>query len=1041
MMAKKGKAGGYIPNFNALHNAVMRERSAGVPANRIRVGSSPSLASGMNPMGLGVWNTRDEPRGLRQGISRSLASGRNPKAAGIPNFALGEDAATKGNTAAMDKNTQQALKMSSIMMGMSTVLSLVRNSLDSGEKTNHKLISGLGALETAMMTVMMGSMMGGMFPKLDAAFTKKRSLKGMFGGGAAGPRALHPSTASMPTSYLGPGSGRISDPGRKGSTRGWMNKPSGWFTRGGAYLQGASQIGGAGGGSRRLPSQFISTPSKIGGALGKAGKGIAGVAKGASRGLMAGAAGMGPLGTAAIGYAAYQGISTLANETFNSSFNELKDASSAFEKVAQEAEKNIGSLTKFGDAAEQASQVFHDSNASMGQVMKAQEQMRKAAQNLPAEIRSRISGIVDPKQIQAVVQEGIEQEQRNKQAAQTRVDVAQAVRDIRKSDFAITGTGLFDSAATTRRKEGADLRTARGVARTALSTLSDKDINEMSNAGLLNVTEALSKADSSEASIASVSKALGNLGVDQTVIDSLTKGMEEGDYAARQMAQGMLDELLQRRKFAQEEKALAPVREAMIKQTMEATRAINEHKSMLQLEQKIRKQTIKISSQAAGAFLTATGKIELASQTKIAEQMEAGSAKMGDAIAATQRAFGGTQLQGTAMGRGVQSTLMRAQQFGAGSLDPRMIDNQTKQLRDAAEQASGAEKSALESLASQLEALGSTSNRIHKENQKMVYETRKVAAAQKAAARQQQRLKSFGGSQAILDPSSLSGTINQITAGEKAMGISARAGSRVGFDRGQANRLSGLQDLMGGQLPEHMVAKGRAAAERVKLHDVRLMNRRFNMGMSEKDMRQTAKDQAGELFKSGNPLDRNNKGLESLNTTMTTLNTLLSAAQGDRVFIGNMQQQAAMQASQREQNFAAGHGDIIRGAGREFAGLQGYGAAVASAKGQSDMWGGSGYGWGGLGINALAAAGARGYYNVSGRRAQNDQIIAQQRAAASHMMQSNQNNQTTVINVNGIRIQGDQEAQRRTEAMIRNMAQYDPNLRRYMNQQNYQRGR
>ena len=38
-------------------------------------------------------------------------------------------------------------------------------------------------------------------------------------------------------------------------------------------------------------------------------------------------------------------------------------------------------------------------------------------------------------------------------------------------------------------------------------------------------------------------------------------------------------------------------------------------------------------------------------------------------------------------------------------------------------------------------------------------------------------------------------------------------------------------------------------------------------------------------------------------------------------------------------------------------------------------------------------------------------------------------------------IQGDQEAQRRTEAMIQNMAQYDPNLRRYMNQQNYQRGR
>ena len=114
--------------------------------------------------------------------------------------------------------------------------------------------------------------------------------------------------------------------------------------------------------------------------------------------------------------------------------------------------------------------------------------------------------------------------------------------------------------------------------------------------------------------------------------------MEEGDYAARQMAQGVLDELLQRRKLAQEDKAMAPVREALIKKTREATMAIQEQKDALQLEQKIRKETIKISSQAAGAFLNATGKIELGARTKIATQLQGSSEKFGSAISATNKA-------------------------------------------------------------------------------------------------------------------------------------------------------------------------------------------------------------------------------------------------------------------------------------------------------------------------------------------------------------------------------------------------------------------
>jgi TP901 family phage tail tape measure protein len=57
-------ARGYVPNFAALGDAVEREAAAGVPLGSIRVNRSSRLSSPNNPVGLGVTNTRDEPRGL-----------------------------------------------------------------------------------------------------------------------------------------------------------------------------------------------------------------------------------------------------------------------------------------------------------------------------------------------------------------------------------------------------------------------------------------------------------------------------------------------------------------------------------------------------------------------------------------------------------------------------------------------------------------------------------------------------------------------------------------------------------------------------------------------------------------------------------------------------------------------------------------------------------------------------------------------------------------------------------------------------------------
>jgi len=84
-------ASGFIPNFSALQQAVSREISAGVPNSRIRIGQNNKLMASSNPLGLGVYNTQDEPQGLNQGISRysSISSAKKAGAAFgfVPNFA------------------------------------------------------------------------------------------------------------------------------------------------------------------------------------------------------------------------------------------------------------------------------------------------------------------------------------------------------------------------------------------------------------------------------------------------------------------------------------------------------------------------------------------------------------------------------------------------------------------------------------------------------------------------------------------------------------------------------------------------------------------------------------------------------------------------------------------------------------------------------------------------------------------------------------------------------------------------------------------
>ena len=88
---KKTASRGFIPNYSPLMASMMREISSGVSPSSVKVGQDSRLSNSENPMGLGVYNTKDEPAGLGQGIARfkDIFSARKSGAAKgfIPNYA------------------------------------------------------------------------------------------------------------------------------------------------------------------------------------------------------------------------------------------------------------------------------------------------------------------------------------------------------------------------------------------------------------------------------------------------------------------------------------------------------------------------------------------------------------------------------------------------------------------------------------------------------------------------------------------------------------------------------------------------------------------------------------------------------------------------------------------------------------------------------------------------------------------------------------------------------------------------------------------
>jgi TP901 family phage tail tape measure protein len=160
--SRRNKSLGYIPNFSALQEAIGREQAAGISSSQIRVGSDSSLMNKSNPFGLGVYNTKDEPAGLKQGINRSRGN--------IPNFAI--PVATPGGGSIpvpeMKKLKETTAGLSEKMvisqgrlMALSFGLSVTEGIINQFGSETNKATKGLSQTLGILSTVASGLSVGG----------------------------------------------------------------------------------------------------------------------------------------------------------------------------------------------------------------------------------------------------------------------------------------------------------------------------------------------------------------------------------------------------------------------------------------------------------------------------------------------------------------------------------------------------------------------------------------------------------------------------------------------------------------------------------------------------------------------------------------------------------------------------------------------------------------------------------------------------------------------------------------------------------------
>ncbi|HBY68123.1 MAG TPA: hypothetical protein DEG69_10405, partial [Flavobacteriaceae bacterium] len=196
----------------------------------------------------------------------------------------------------------------------------------------------------------------------------------------------------------------------------------------------------------RFGDRIAKTPPKIGrfaGARGMGRRALGGAIRGGSVGAAKLVGGAGKFvaggGLLAVG-GAVAGLKLIGElgTKWSASNQELEAATKALAIQKETTEKNIGHLNKFGTAAQQAAAVFENQNASMTELSIATKAVDKAMLELPAEMRAKLGGIIDPKRVNSMIESMVSKEQDRLAQVQKRADSATLMEEAREK------TGFFD---------------------------------------------------------------------------------------------------------------------------------------------------------------------------------------------------------------------------------------------------------------------------------------------------------------------------------------------------------------------------------------------------------------------------------------------------------------------------------------------------------------------------------------------------------------------------------------------------------------------
>ena len=855
-MQATSAARGYIPSFSALHNAITRERSAGIPSSKIRVGRSRSLASGLNPMGLGVYNTQDEPGGLGQGIRRSLARGMNPKTAGVPNFA---DA---GPDKSLAENTNKMMKLTGAIFAMQTAMQLLTNATDDGSFEAKENGVKMEALSSALMTMATVGMAGSMFDStkgIGKALTSPMKGSGI-GSGLIDALTLQGTAMGVEgiaEDYRG---GRKKGRGRTRSLAGALGRGT---------MSAGRGVGGA-----------IAGGARAGAGLARAGIGAAGAALATPLGL----------GVAAVGV----GMATdhFLNEGSAVS-KEARRLAHVYEKTAEETEKNIGILNKLGDSMDAYEKTFHDSDASIRSVMAAHDQVSKTLSELPSNIQAQLRAIINPQELKQAVEAAKEAEGAKKDEAQRRADTQKDFQRMSETVY----FGRSDARVEEEKSLGEDIikRSMATGDQDYFKNASAEDLQ--SNMQKLLKAQALTDADFAGGD-SDAARLLGevqkSMGIEEQARLKNVEIMEEDTNAATHLINAQVKLFEETIKNAKMMEAERKAREGILTSNKEQRQALDATKKALADEQKIRLATIPILKKGAQAFLTGMGRVNLDDQIAqdtirrdFADRFKGSVTSAEGSLTAASLTKG---FAGTALASGISATLQTASTGGVGAIDSAVVEQQITELKKIHANADEYGKKNLEALQSGLEALLASNNNLGGEMERQLHVQEQTAEASRIIAKQQQNLTKFGGAAAARDPSRLNNAFSQIMAGASAERMSLRIGSRQGLASARATKFSGMQEAFGGQLPERLRKQAVAAQFQASVGHMTMMNRELGGGMSRQEIVEAARQQAENAFK-GDSVDRNTSALESL--TMVLENSKLShtSITGDAMALSQIESQ------------------------------------------------------------------------------------------------------------------------------------------------------